>query len=197
MTSAKSFFNWIKEAERGHLTAFLSWSAFCIYCIIKITVLSVDTEYTFFGIGSTELLYICTGLGVALGFTEFFYLLQPKKLALYYSLPVTKTCIFWTRYLHGLFHFLLPLSLSMAVLSIYQSSVDLHILSIYSVLHLQEYLGLCRRFSSVVPHCHLFCRSMRRPHSCRTSIYRIFMLFSPSDKSCISAAVSKLLSDIL
>lgn len=125
MTSAKSFFNWIKEAERGHLTAFLSWSAFCIYCIIKITVLSVDTEYTFFGIGSTELLYICAGLGAALGFTEFFYLLQPKKLALYYSLPVTKACIFWTRYLHGLFHFLLPLSLSMAVLSIYQSSVDL------------------------------------------------------------------------
>ncbi|WP_282924175.1 DUF6449 domain-containing protein [Mediterraneibacter massiliensis] len=123
MTSAKHFFNWFKEAGRGHLTTFLAWGAFCIYGMIKAAGLNFNV-YTYTGIGSTELLYICAGLGAAIGFLEFFYLLQPKKLDFYYSLPVRKGYIFWSRYLHGLFHFLLPLSLVLSILSIYQSSMD-------------------------------------------------------------------------
>lgn len=123
MTSAKYFFNWFREAGRGHLTAFLSWGFFCIYGMIKTAGLNFHL-YTYTGIGSTELLYICAGLGAAIGLLEFFYLLQPKKLDFYYSLPVKKGFIFWSRYLHGLFHFLLPLSLVLSVLSIYQSSID-------------------------------------------------------------------------
>ena len=74
MTSVKCFSNWVKEAGRGHLCAFLSWGILIIYGITMLTRLSFDTDNTWFGIGSTELVWICAGLGIVLAFFEFFYL---------------------------------------------------------------------------------------------------------------------------
>lgn len=128
MTSVKCFSNWVKEAGRGHLCAFLSWGILIIYGITMLTRLSFDTDNTWFGIGSTELVWICAGLGIVLAFFEFFYLLQPKKQDLYYSLPVSKNMIFWSRYVHGLAHFLVPMAFVLAVCGIYEGSLDMQFL---------------------------------------------------------------------
>ena len=77
--------------------------------------LSLDTSYTFFGIGNTVLLWLSMGLGVLFSFLEFFYLLQQKKQDFYYSLPVKKGMIFWSRYTHGVIHFFLPFLLMISV----------------------------------------------------------------------------------
>lgn len=130
MTSAKCFNNWLKEAGRGHLSAFSSWGLLLIYGITMITRLSFDTEFTFFGTGSTELVWICAGLGVLLSFFEFFYLLQPRKQDLYYSLPVSRGVIFWSRYVHGLVHFLVPLVLVMTLCGIYEGTLDAQFLAV-------------------------------------------------------------------
>lgn len=124
MTSAKYFNNWMKEAGRGHITAFLSWGLLILYGVMAVTQLSFDTQYTFFGIGRTELAWLCGGLGIALGLSEFFYLLQPKKQDFYYSLPVRKDTIFWSRYIHGIIHFLIPLILVLVLCGLYQGMID-------------------------------------------------------------------------
>ena len=95
MTSVKCFINWIREAGRGHLAAFLGWGTMLVYSILSITRLSFDTDYTYFGMGSTELSWLGAGLGLVLAFLEFFYLLQQKKQDFYYSLPVKKSTVFW------------------------------------------------------------------------------------------------------
>ncbi len=87
MTSAKCFINWLKEAGRGHLAASFGWGAMLVYCVLSITWLSFDTDYTYFGIGSTGLSWLGAGLGLAMAFLEFFYLFQQKKQDFYYSLP--------------------------------------------------------------------------------------------------------------
>lgn len=125
MTFAKYFISWMKEAGRGHLCAFAGWGTLFLYGILMITRLSFDVDFTYFGIGSTELVWVCAGLGLFFAFVEFFYLLQQKKQDFYYSLPVKKSVVFWSRYVHGLFHFLVPFVLVMAVCSIYQISIDM------------------------------------------------------------------------
>ena len=125
MTSEKYYLNWLKEAGRGHVTAILSWGSYCLLLGSILLRLQFDLLYTFFGIGRNSLLlFICMGLGIALGLTEFYYLLQERKQDFYFSLPVKKTTIFYTRYLHGLFHGLLPMIGYMLICGIYQSSVD-------------------------------------------------------------------------
>ena len=74
MTSVKCFSRWIKEAGRGHMCAFVSWGLLMIYGVTMVTRLSFDTEFIYFGMGSTELAWICEGLGLFLSFFEFFYL---------------------------------------------------------------------------------------------------------------------------
>lgn len=125
MTFGKCFINWIKEAGRGHLCAFAGWGTMFVYGVLLITRLSFNTDYTYFGVGSVELIWVCVGLGLFLGFSEFFYLLQQKKQDFYYSLPVKKDVIFWSRYVHGLVHFLVPFLLVMAVCGVYQASLDM------------------------------------------------------------------------
>ena len=129
MTSAKCFINWIREAGRGHLAAFLGWGAMLVYTVLSITRLSFDTDYTYFGMGSTELAWLGAGLGLGLAFLEFFYLLQQKKQDFYYSLPVKKSTVFWGSYVHGLIHSLLPLAFAMAACGIFQSAVDVEFAS--------------------------------------------------------------------
>jgi len=124
MTSEKYFSKWVKEAGRGHLAALLAWGSLLIYGMITAAQLRLEPDYSFFGIGSQELLWICAGLGAALSFLEFFYLLQPKKLDFYYSLPVRKSTVFWGRYVHGLLHFLIPLCLVITACGLYESSFD-------------------------------------------------------------------------
>lgn len=124
MTSAKCFINWLKEAGRGHLAAFLGSGAMLVYSVLSITWLSFDTDYTYFGIGSTELSWLGAGLGLAMAFLEFFYLFQQKKQDFYYSLPVKKSTVFWSRYVHGMIHSVLPLALAISVCGIFQSAVD-------------------------------------------------------------------------
>ena len=125
MTFGKCFISWMKEAGRGHLCAFAGWGTMFLYGILMITRLSFETDYTYFGIGSTELIWVCAGLGLLLAFLEFFYLLQQRKQDFYYSLPVKKSVVFWSRYAHGLVHFFAPFILVMAVCGIYQTSVDM------------------------------------------------------------------------
>lgn len=125
MTFGKCFINWMKEAGRGHLCAFLGWGTMFAYGVLMLTRLSFDTDFTYFGIGSIELIWVCLGLGLFLAFLEFFYLLQQKKQDFYYSLPVKKSVIFWSRYVHGVVHFFVPFLLVMAVCGIYQASMDM------------------------------------------------------------------------
>ena len=124
MTSVKCFGSWLKEAGRGHLTALFGWTTFFIYTVLLVMRLSLDTSYTFFGIGNTVLLWLSMGLGVLFSFLEFFYLLQQKKQDFYYSLPVKKRMIFWSRYTHGVIHFFLPFLLMISVCGLWQAMVD-------------------------------------------------------------------------
>lgn len=126
MTSAKCFISWCKEAGRGHLVSALGWGVFILYGVLAVTRLSFDTDNTFFGIGGPvlELRWICMGLGLIVAFIEFFYLFQRRKQDFYYSLPVSRGQIFWSRYVHGLFHVLVPLALVMTVCGLCQITFD-------------------------------------------------------------------------
>ena len=128
MTSEKYFSKWVREAGRGHLTALLAWGSLLLYGIITAAQLRFKSDYFFFGMGSGELLRICAGLGAVISFLEFFYLLQPKKLDFYYSLPVRKSTVFWSRYVHGLVHVFIPLCLVIAACGLYESSFDIDFL---------------------------------------------------------------------
>ena len=102
MTSVKCFGSWLKEAGRGHLTALFGWTTFFIYTVLLVMRLSLDTSYTFFGIGNTVLLWLSMGLGVLFSFLEFrFICCSRRNRIFYYSLPVKKGMIFWSRYTHG------------------------------------------------------------------------------------------------
>lgn len=126
MTSAKCFINWVKEAGRCDLAAVLGWGSLILYGILAVTRLSFDTQSTYFGIGGTvlELRWICMGLGILAAFIEYFYLFRIRQQDFYYSLPVSRGTVFWSRYVHGLFHMLVPLILVMAVCGLYQTSID-------------------------------------------------------------------------
>ncbi len=128
MTSEKYFSKWVREAGRGHLTALLAWGSLLLYGIITAAQLRFKSDYFFFGMGSGELLRICAGLGAVISFLEFFYLLQPKKLDFYYSLPVRKSTVFWSRYVHGLVHVFIPLCLVITACGLYESSFDIDFL---------------------------------------------------------------------
>ena len=78
MTSAKYYSNWLKEAGRGHISAILAWGGFALYLISKVISLSVNTDFSFFGIGSAELSYLCMGSGILLAFSELGYLFLSK-----------------------------------------------------------------------------------------------------------------------
>ena len=127
MISVKCFINWMKEAGRGHLAAVLGWGSLILYGILAVTRLSFDTQSTYFGIGGTalELRWICMGLGILVAFIEYFYLFRQRQQDFYYSLPVSRGTVFWSRYVHGLFHVLVPLILVMAVCGLYQAAIDL------------------------------------------------------------------------
>lgn len=124
MTSEKCFSKWIREAGRGHVVFFLSWGVLAAYGLMAAAQLTLDTNYNFFGVGSMELIWISEGLGLALGLIGFFYLFQPKKLDFYYSLPVKKSTVFWSRYVHGLIHFMIPMVIVLTACGLYQSMVD-------------------------------------------------------------------------
>lgn len=124
MTSVKYFSNWMKEAGRGHITALISWISFAVYGSLTISRLSLDTQYTYFGIGSMDLPRLYLFLGIISGFSEFFYFFQQKKQDFYYSLPVKKSTIFWSRYLHGILHFMIPLTMVVIICSVFQSRID-------------------------------------------------------------------------
>lgn len=126
MISVKCFINWMKEAGRGHLAAVLGWGSLILYGVLAVTRLSFDTQITYFGIGATalELRWICMGLGILVSFIEYFYLFWQRQQDFYYSLPVSRGTIFWSRYVHGLFHVLMPLLLVMAVCGLYQAAID-------------------------------------------------------------------------
>ncbi len=124
MISARYLCNWIKEAGRGHVTAFLSWGGFSIYTAFAIFGLKNDPYFTLFGVGSASLLYLCMGLGILAAAAGFWYLKQPVKLDFYYSLPVKKEVIFWSRYIHGICHVIVPLYISMSVCGLYECSVN-------------------------------------------------------------------------
>lgn len=125
MTSKRYYINWWKEAGRGHFTAVLSWGSYLFYFGIMLFRLRADTEYTFFGIGNGQELFLLTaGLGLAIGFIEFFYLFQKNRQDFYYSLPVKTSTVFWSHYLHGLLHGFLPLMLYLLFCGVYQGSMD-------------------------------------------------------------------------
>lgn len=125
MTSGKYCINWIKEAGRGHLVAILSWGSYLILLGGMMLRLQMNLLDTFFGMGANTGLYVlCAGLGLLIGILEFSYLLQERKQDFYFSLPVKKSTVFFTRYLHGLMHGLLPMVCYMLICGIYQSSFD-------------------------------------------------------------------------
>ena len=124
MTSVKCFVNWLREAGRGHLA--FGWGVFLLYGCLAVTRVSFDMDYAAFGIGApaAELRWLCMGLGILTAFLEFFYLFSQRKQDFYYSLPVSRGVVFWSRYVHGLFHTIVPLILVMAVCGICQAAVD-------------------------------------------------------------------------
>lgn len=124
MTSAKCFINWFKEAGRGHLVSVLGWGSFILYTVLAVTRLSFDTDTTFYGIAAAEPRWICMALGIIAAFTEFYYLFSQRKQDFYYSLPVSRGMIFWTRYVHGIVQVIVPLILSMSLCGIYQAFTD-------------------------------------------------------------------------
>lgn len=126
MTSVKYFINWVKEAGRSHLVSVLGWGLLVLYGILSVTRLSFDTQNTYFGIGGTalELRWICMGLGILIAFIEYFYLFRQRQQDFYYSLPVSRGTVFWSRYVHGLIHVIVPLTLVMAVCGLYQAAID-------------------------------------------------------------------------
>lgn len=119
MTSAKYFSRWLREAGRSHLASILSWGFFFLYMVMTLLDLSADPEYVFFGLGSMELCVLCAGLGLAFSMIEFFYLFQVRQQDFYYSLPVKKSTVFFSRYVHGLFQFFVPLFLTQTILVLY------------------------------------------------------------------------------
>lgn len=122
MTSVKYFVNWIREAGRGHICASVTWGVFLIYGITMLTRQSLDASFTIWGTGSRELMFICEITGSFLGFSEFYYLLQQKKQDLYFSLPVSKCVVFWSRYVHGLLSFFPPVILILLICGIYEGA---------------------------------------------------------------------------
>lgn len=125
MTSGRSCINWMREAGRGHLAAILSWGSYGMLLCGVLLGLQLDLMGVFFGIGNNKPLFLlCTGLGMCIGFLEFGYLLQARKQEFYFSLPVKKSTIFYSRYFHGLFYGLLPMVCYMFLCGIYQSSID-------------------------------------------------------------------------
>lgn len=125
MTSGRSYINWMKEAGRGHLVAILSWGG-CLMLLGGVLLgLQFDLTGTFFGMGNNKPFFLLDiGMGIGIGFLEFGYLLQERKQEFYFSLPVKKSTVFYSRYLHGLFHGLLPMVCYMFICGIYQSSMD-------------------------------------------------------------------------
>lgn len=123
MTSVRYLSNWIREAGRGHVTAVLSWGGFFIYTAVSLLGIRADSDY-FFGIGNESLLNLCVGLGILAAAAEFWYLEQPVKLDFYYSLPVKRGTVFWSRYVHGILHAVSALVISVTVLGIYACRMD-------------------------------------------------------------------------
>lgn len=124
MISVKYFSKWFKEAGRGHAAAVFSWGAFLVYTVFTLLELSVSAKECYAGIGNDSLLKLCIVLGITVAAAEYWYLHQPAKLDFYYSLPVKKGTVFWSRYLHGIVHVFLPLTVSLAVLSVYGGAKD-------------------------------------------------------------------------
>lgn len=121
MTSAKYFSRWFREAGRSHLAAALSWGFLLFYMVRMLAEVSADEEYVFFGLGSLELCTLCAGLGLAFSMIEFFYLFQGRQQDFYYSLPVKKSTVFLSRYVHGLCQFFAPLLLTQIILGVYEA----------------------------------------------------------------------------
>lgn len=170
MTSVKCFGSWLKEAGRGHLTALFGWTTFFIYTVLLVMRLSLDTSYTFFGIGNTVLLWLSMGLGVLFSFLEFFYLLQQKKQDFYYSLPVKKGMIFWSRYTHGVIHFFLPFLLMISVCGIWQAMVDPEFGSFCRKLYREKYSCVWICFFNLLSYRDFVCFGMRQFYMCSLTL---------------------------
>lgn len=126
MISAKCFLNWFREAGRGHLIAAAGWGVFLAYGALAVSRVSFDPDYAAFGIGgpAMELRWICMALGLMTAFLEFSYLFSRKKQDFYYSLPSGRNVIFWSRYVHGIVHTIVPLTIVLAVCGICQAAID-------------------------------------------------------------------------
>lgn len=155
MISARYYGNWLREAGRGHIAAILCWGGFLPYLVLKLTELGVDTDYTFFGIGSRELYFLCAGLGLGLAFAEFFYFFQGKKQDFYYSLPVKKSTIFWSRYVHGLIQFTVPLLAAMIICVLFEAGQDEEF-ALYAVSYLGRSAGMALLIFLLFYHIALF-----------------------------------------
>ena len=94
MTFGKCFINWIKEAGRGHLCAFAGWGTMFVYGVLLITRLSFNTDYTYFGVGSVELIWVCVGLGLFLGFSGIFLSVAAKETGFLLQPAGEKRCNF-------------------------------------------------------------------------------------------------------
>lgn len=122
MTSVKYFSKWFREAQRSPLASVLSCGFLSLYMVMKLVDISADAEYIFFGLGSMELCILCAGLGSAFSLIEFFYLFGSRQQDFYYSLPVKKSTIFLSRYVHGICCFFVPLLLTQTILAVYEAA---------------------------------------------------------------------------
>lgn len=194
MISVKYYSNWIKEAGRGHLTAVLCWGGFLVYTVFSLLRLSMDTEYSFFGMGSSELLKLCAGLGILLAAAEFFYLLQPAKLDFYYSLPVKKGIIFWCRYVHGLIHFCVPLILSMCICALYECSVDKRFLQAAGSYTMHSILAFGAVFL-IFYHLGMFALGVSGRAVSAAGILVLLLFYVPAVFQCVCAVYGRRLFD--
>ena len=140
MTSAKYFSRWFREAGRSHLVSVLSWGFLSLYMVMTLVDISADSEYVFFGLGSMELCVLCTVLGLAFSGLEFFYLFQVRQQDFYYSLPVKKSTVFFSRYIHGLCQFVAPLLLTQMLLAVYEA-VNIRNFTPYAGAYLARSVG--------------------------------------------------------
>ncbi len=140
MTSAKYFSRWFREAGRSHLVSVLSWGFLSLYMVMTLVDISADSEYVFFGLGSMELCVLCTVLGLAFSGLEFFYLFQVRQQDFYYSLPVKKSTVFFSRYIHGLCQFFTPLLVTQMLLAVYEA-VNIRNFTPYAGAYLARSVG--------------------------------------------------------
>ena len=171
MTSVKCFGSWLKEAGRGHLTRCLDGQQFFIYTVLLVMRLSLDTSYTFFGIGNTVLLWLSMGLGVLFLFwSSFICCSRSKQEFLLQSSGVKKGMIFWSRYTHGVIHFFLPFLLMISVCGIWQAMVDPEFAPFVGSYTAKSILAFGFAFFNLLSYRDFMCFGMRQFYMCSLTL---------------------------